>query len=658
MTNWEYREDYNNTKKLLSFFQAFLLVFLLFPACLSAGQKTLSWPELKVEAKLDHSGTLHIREYQTMLFSGAWNGGERIFRITPGQRLIFHSISRQLKDGQWKKLEKGNLKKKDHWAWHNSKTLRWRARLPSEPVFASQKITWLLEYSLSKILTPITGTTNNRFLLNHDFAFPDRSGVINHFSLNLEMAPTWQQIGFPLLRDQRELPPGKGVIVRKKLIHMAGTDNQVQFFKAPIIPIQVHVAVKRAPRWLIATLTTGLLLLLVFSSLSFFRHERAAGRFGPGPSLQEIDESWLENHVFHLLPETVGATWDRTTNGHEVAAVLARLVVEKKMSSRVEQVKLPFFGWNFPGKYDLHMELLVDRRSFQGYEKALIDGFFIDGDTTDTIRIKQYYREKKTSFQPSLKIKGPVEKRVKKLTAMLKNPLESRWLISVLLFVLAFFVLLAQFFVHQEEVVSTFAGSLMGLICVAVGCGNAIQYRKRSDRIVLRIVLLYLFPMLAFTLFIVLSLIGISSLLAIGIFFITTCAIYSAFLCGKCRDSLAGVRLSKELTAARIYFKQELKKQHPAIRDEWFPYLLAFGLGSQVDKWTKGFGNRISSRISTNMPSGNSASFSGGGGLFGGGGASGSWAVAASSLGVATSSSSGSSGGGGGSSGGGGGGGW
>ncbi len=208
----------------------------------------------------------------------------------------------------------------------------------------------------------------------------------------------------------------------------------------------------------------------------------------------------------------------------------------------------------------------------------------------------------------------------KKLTAMLKNPSESRWLISVLLFVVAFFVLLAQFFVHQEEMVTSFIGSFMGLICVAVGCGNAIQYRKRSDRLGWRIVLLYLFPVLAFSLFIVFTLIGVSPLLSIDIFLMASCAIYSSFLCGKCRDSLDGVRLSKELTTARAFFKQELKKQHPAIRDEWFPYLLAFGLGPQVDKWTKGFGNRISNRISTNMPSGNSASFTGGGGSSGGGG--------------------------------------
>jgi len=151
----------------------------------------------------------------------------------------------------------------------------------------------------------------------------------------------------------------------------------------------------------------------------------------------------------------------------------------------------------------------------------------------------------------------------------------------------------------------------------------------------------------------------------------------------RSRERMQGIALRKRLASARRYFQDEFRKREPALRDEWFPYVLALGLDGESGRWFRSFGGAASDRSSSaswsrssgsTSSSGSSSSsgptgWSGGGGAFGGAGATASWAAAAGTLsaGVAApssgSSSSGGSGGGGGggggsSSGGGGGGGW
>jgi uncharacterized membrane protein YgcG len=156
-----------------------------------------------------------------------------------------------------------------------------------------------------------------------------------------------------------------------------------------------------------------------------------------------------------------------------------------------------------------------------------------------------------------------------------------------------------------------------------------------------------------------------------GLVLLSLAAIGGIFDLAKSRDVGDRLELRRRLTAARDYFARELRRPNPALDDAWFPYLLAFGLGANVDRWFHSFsgtsGIASSSTFGSSSGSTSSASSSsgsgwtGGGGSFGGAGASGAWGVAAAGLaaGVASPSSGGSGGGGGGgSSGGGGGGGW
>ncbi|HEY6147198.1 MAG TPA: hypothetical protein VIZ69_05850, partial [Thermoanaerobaculia bacterium] len=66
---------------------------LAFAASYAAGEpKELHWRALDVRARLDESGRLRVIERQAMVFTGDWNGGERIFRLERGQKLELEGL--------------------------------------------------------------------------------------------------------------------------------------------------------------------------------------------------------------------------------------------------------------------------------------------------------------------------------------------------------------------------------------------------------------------------------------------------------------------------------------------------------------------------------------------------------------------------------------
>ena len=63
------------------------MVVLLVVLTGSALGRSLYWQDMQVMADLDGDGRLHIREQQTIVFTGAWNGGERRFNLRSGQQV-------------------------------------------------------------------------------------------------------------------------------------------------------------------------------------------------------------------------------------------------------------------------------------------------------------------------------------------------------------------------------------------------------------------------------------------------------------------------------------------------------------------------------------------------------------------------------------------
>ena len=214
--------------------------------------------------------------------------------------------------------------------------------------------------------------------------------------------------------------------------------------------------------------------------------------------------------------------------------------------------------------------------------------------------------------------------------------------------------------------VNIVGGLVAGALVLALyvpGLAGAIDYRRRlsnlgvsSVEFVPMILLILAVPAI---LLVRMTGFRFHGLMLGGIVLLSLAAVRSLLNLAKSRDGGKRLENRRRLTAARNYFARELSKPNPALDDAWFPYVLAFGLGKDADRWFRSFAGesaRISSPSTTSSSttfdssSGSRSGSSGGsgwtgfgGGASGGAGATGAWAVAATTMasGVASPSSSG-----------------
>ena len=271
---------------------AILALVLASPA---AAQRSLHWSNLQVDATLQSDGTLHVTERQTMVFTGDWNGGERRFDVRPRQRFEFEGMVRFDSTGSHG-MRRGDLANVDGFDFTDPRTLRWRSRLPSDPPFDNTAITYQLAYSLSGILVP----EGDGLVLNHDFAFADRAGLIENVQVRLKLDAAWQpSAAFAGTWQGTNLPPGEGFVVRVPLRYIGAGDGP-----------DVSVGAEPIER---AILATVLLMLLGSIGKRLYAREKSTGRLDPLPTPDVVSEKWLEENVFAHLPEVVGAAWDNRT---------------------------------------------------------------------------------------------------------------------------------------------------------------------------------------------------------------------------------------------------------------------------------------------------------------------------------------------------------
>ena len=327
----------------------------------------------------------------------------------------------------------------------------------------------------------------------------------------------------------------------------------------------------------------------------------------------------------------------------------------------------------------LYLELLVDRSRFHGYELRLIEALFERGETTtDTERIRETYKQ--SGFDPAEKIKKPLTDLVKGLVPG-SAPSKSSALPSLLSFLFAIALLVAAVVNEPADAPLMFVGFSVTIVCYFVALGGAASWRNRVHGVGTAAAW-FLVPMaipLAGLLFVIATGNTLASVLALaGLAVLYLGLANSVFHMARTRENQERIAFRRRLAVARLYFIDELQSDKPRLKDSWFPWLMAFGLGKDMDKWFAAFGaasepwlapasySSGSHGHSSSSSSGGGWTGFGGGGGFSGGGASASWAAAAGAMAVgisAPSSSSGSSGGGGGgggggSSGGGSGGGW
>src|SRR6185312_2780986 len=98
--------------------------------------------------------------------------------------------------------------------WFDGHILRWRARMPDDPPFHDALRIYELDYVIAGVLQRFQAG----YFLDHDFAFADRPGIIEHLHAELTFDPSWRQLNAiePTL-DVDSLPPGQGAVLSLSL---------------------------------------------------------------------------------------------------------------------------------------------------------------------------------------------------------------------------------------------------------------------------------------------------------------------------------------------------------------------------------------------------------------------------------------------------------
>ncbi|MFT3915112.1 MAG: DUF2207 domain-containing protein [Anaeromyxobacteraceae bacterium] len=642
---------------------AILAALLSLPGTARAAGKELHWKRLDVEATLDAKGLLHVKERQVMVLTGDWNGGERRWTLQEGRAVLFEGMARLDGPSRAVPLVEGDLDAVDHFRMTDASTVRWRARKASDPPFSGTELTYELRYVLTRVVRPSERNEPGLLYLEHDFGMPDRSGVIEAFTLRLVLDPAWKTEGGdagPITYETENVSPGQSVTLSQVLVHDGSVAPDVWTPPPPPEP-----APPFEPRFRLPLLCFAAALLV--GAWGWLRRDAGLRGLGGAPA-GPVDAAFLDQHVWSLPPEVVGAAWDDKVGSPEVSAVLARMAAEGKIevSSTSKLMGLV---------QDVRMKLKVDRRKLPGYENALVAGLFPNGDETSSAAIRSHYSSR--GFDPSTRISSDLASKVHAMYARAggspapgtttKPARWPRWVAAAL--TAAGVVAAGVGLFAGEHPVLVFGPPFVGAFLVTFAALGASAHARAVTR---RGTLLFLaaLPLLLFLAF-VLSIAwnpvldeegglvaGRWAVLESALFW--AAAVFATAGAARSRLLPGEVTVRSRLSAARAWLAAELAKPQPALTDQALPYLIALGLGPGIDRWLRAYGGASATRIVPNTgigsdtlgnragPSGGLGStWTGGGGAFSGGGASGTWSALASvSAGVSapSSSSSGSSG--------------
>jgi hypothetical protein len=385
------------------------------------------------------------------------------------------------------------------------------------------------------------------------------------------------------------------------------------------------------------TLVLGVMALAVGW---FFVREQSYGRFAP-VAPDGIDDAWLREHILKYPAEVVGAAWDEEIGPPEVVALLARMTAEGKVQTEVNA--------GADGGSSMTLRLKADRTSLEGHERTLIEALFFDGRSeTSTEQVRTHYHDQ--GFDPAAAIRRELEAAVDRLLSPGKPPRSFR-IETLILFLGGVGLALAAAY---AEGVRPFVvvGSIGMLILAFTGWVAGFVFRGHIHW-GWRAALACLAPAFAIAAGLACLLwfvarnaaSGVPPLSLLAVATLGIALMSSTVNALKSRRPRGAIALRKRLAAGREFFAAELGRDLPAMRDEWYPWVVAFGLGPQMDDWSSRRptpdspirDRRIDERCySSHEPQHSSPApepWNGfGGGRSGGAGASASWAAAAGGM--------------------------
>lgn len=567
----------------------------------SALASNVTWGRIEVDAHLDNSGTLHVRERMFVTVDGEMPSLERKITTSTDQAFLLQRLVRE--DAGQETVFVEGWDKKNEYMWRGG-TLTWWIRDATDPKWEEQPLVYRFDYELRNALAPAwdipagpdsfqfstrfphfftrVGATlsawadarasfNRRYRLEHDVLFPwfsEREREELNYTLRYDDA--WRMV-------HPESDIGRGT---------RGSDfrvTQLLDYLAPGWPPAIELW-KPAARVgsIFAFLSLATLLWLVVA----IRLIRSWGLTG-----QRVDRHWFAAQIGSQRPEMFACQLGTRGLSQFLSQMLGRLRANGVIAVHAEPAA------NEDSAPNVHLQLLGDVATLQLHERLMMAALFPRGAESGSKLLAEHYAN--PGFSPEEALEAAIEPDVDHpneaehaVPAPAPPPLIWRivrglvpWLMlsAVPLLVLdsvygqrpmelvlacfpffAVVMLVASFLPQRssrlEMLSSGGIGALVAFVPVliaTVGVFGLHFYRNT--------------PLTAY------------GSVAVALFALTVVA--ALLSCAQSGEN-RGLAQQKRIAAlGERYARRELQKPHPGLDDTWIPHLSALGLEPMIASW-------------------------------------------------------------------------
>ena len=508
-----------------------------------------------------------------MIFDGGWNGGQRTIPLRaypPPQQLTFDRVARVVSKSKTIDLTRVSDAPDqidEYGVFNDGTTIRWRARLATDPPFRGKRITYIIDYTLTNVLV----RSGAPLRLDHDFVPADRPGPIEHFSLIVELPKSLNQPPIKIARDN--IPPGEGVLVRETYWLPKGASAPVALQPAAAAPPAPAPPKKEPSRtktpvtpFTAQVIAFALIVLALLFVFRFFFGERAVGRFVRVPRDQR---EWVDEFLSKFDAEVVGVAWDGVVGQDEVAAILARMTAEGKIASSAG-----------PGDMTLKLEVPFD--TLRGYEADLVRALFLGKNETTTSAVRDHYAA--SGFDPARVVEHNVKSALFGLPQW-EDQERSEWVVFWVLAPLTCVLAIAG---GRQSEVDAGMVSMFGILAVMAGA-LTLLFTIGAKRALTAVWVRFFFGLFVPFCSVAFAAFSIVQGPKIPIHHLTAAMFASAALTlvvlaverMKIDQTRQKVEFRKNLAAAREWLEREVSTAGKPIPDFWIPYLYALRLANQ-----------------------------------------------------------------------------
>jgi hypothetical protein len=294
----------------------------------------------------------------------------------------------------------------------------------------------------------------------------------------------------------------------------------------------------------------------------------------------DVDERALQETVYAEPPEVVAAQWTGIASAPRIEPFLRRLEKRGKLRIGVEP----------RGEDDeplVTLRLIAPREQLSPYERAGIDALIPDGWETSSDAIVK--RRDYEGFDPLATLTAELNRIAVEHGGKAKAPWYSK-LTSFAIFAGGVYLLLQETIRYQHEpallVAALVFSSSLSSIWPDVVVRTAIRNRLRWSLLLL-IPALIATAAMAFAYAALEQPPGVYGAAGLSLLLLAT---YKAMLAANATRAprTARQRLA-ELARARTWFRAELRRDHPRLRDDVIPWLEALGLRPDINRWRRRF---------------------------------------------------------------------